>query len=193
MLKPWELEEGGYIKITFTYPLVGAITNNERNFSVIWNEYDMVPEGILFTKNVHPLSVYIGNTEFELILGMSAADRFRNVVGEVTVYYDGGGSLAGENGPVERFYASFNPHDLICKPNQNDAEHIEIVSILAEGELITISYIDNYARGEHLEVSDVTANGILTRIYYSDNSAKPEHLEVVNITAIGDLINIKDL
>lgn len=193
MLKPWELEEGGYIKITFTYPLVGAITNNERNFSVIWNEYDMVPEGTLFTKNVHPLSVYIGNTEFELILGMSAADRFRNVVGEVTVYYDGGGSLAGENGPVERFYASFNPHDLICKPNQNDAEHIEIVNVIADGTLFTIGHMDNYAKGEHLEIEDVNMNGTLIQIFYSEGYSRPEHLDIVGISVAGVLTHIGDL
>ena len=193
MLHPWELEEGGYIKIIFTYPLIGTITNNERNFSVIWNEYDMVPEGTMFTKDVHPSSVYIGNNEFELILGMSAEDRFRNVVGDITIYYDGGGSLRGTNGPVERFRASFNPHDLICKPNQNDAEHAEIINVIADGMLFAIGYIDNYAKGEHLEIEDVNMDGTLIKIFYSEGYSRPEHLDIVGISVTGVLINIGDL
>ena len=73
------------------------------------------------------------------------------------------GNLMGAGGLVADFKMSFLPTDLIAKPHQNDAEHIEISDITAVGNLIRIYYTDA-AETEHIEISSIEAVGVLTHI-----------------------------
>lgn len=76
-----------------------------------------------------------------LIFGSGTTDGFRNAVGPITVIYDGTGFLAGEGGPVEAFEETFTPTDLLAKPNQNDAEHIEL-AMSVTGSLLRVYTTD---------------------------------------------------
>lgn len=102
-----------------------------------------------------------------LTLPQGNQNSIQNAVGDVTVHYDGHGFLRGEGGGVQPFDFTFSPRGLVYKGDQNDAEHIEI--------------------------SDIAADGILTRIYYTDAKSGDEHIEITNITAVGVLTHIDDI
>lgn len=98
-----------------------------------------------------------------IVLNLSPGNvnSFQNAVGNITLSYDGTGELAGEGGPVEAFEETFTPTGLTPKPNQNDAEHLEISATVA-GILTRIYYTDVAANG-HLEIT-ATASGTLTHV-----------------------------
>jgi hypothetical protein len=101
-----------------------------------------------------------------IVLEMQPLERFESAAGDITVAYDGSGTLQGTGGSVSAFEQSFAPTDLIPKPDQNDQEHIAITS--------------------------VTASGTLTKIYYTNTKAE-EHISITGITAVGVLTNINDI
>ena len=96
-----------------------------------------------------------------LIFASGTVGSFRNAAGNITLTYDGAGGLEGEGGPVEAFEETFTPTGLTPKPNQNDAEHLEISATVA-GILTRIYYTDVAANG-HLEIT-ATVSGTLTHV-----------------------------
>ena len=103
--------------------------------------------------------------QYSMIIEMEPLQRFESAAGDITVAYDGGGSLAGEGGPVLAFSKVFTPAGLIPKPHQNDAEHIEISSVAATGTLTKIYYTNTAAQDMgHFEISSITAVGTLTNV-----------------------------
>lgn len=103
--------------------------------------------------------------QYAMILEMQPRQRILNAAGDITVAYDGGGTLIGEGGAVLAFTQSFTPAGLIPKPHQNDAEHIEIRSVAAAGTLTKINYTNTAAQDQgHIEIVGVTATGTLTSV-----------------------------
>lgn len=99
--------------------------------------------------------------KLELSFASGSVNSFRNAYGDITLTYDGAGGLEGEGGAVEAFEETFAPVGLVPKPNQNDAEHIEL-SLTAVGTLTRIYYTDTQER-EHISL-DVSASGVLTHV-----------------------------
>lgn len=110
------------------------------------------------------LALQTAEDTYSIILEMEPLQRFESAAGDITVAYDGLGTLSGNSGAVEAFSATFTPTELAPKPDQNDEEHIEISSITATGTLTEIQYEDAQAGGEHLEIVGITATGVLTHI-----------------------------
>lgn len=160
-MNPWTIGDGAYIRIRFSEPLVGAITGNQAHFTVSWMQYDYVPGGALVEQEYTPLAVHTTDSNDELVLEMPTLHHFYNAVGQITIAYDGAGTLAGDGGAVEAFEFAFTPTDLIPKPNQNDAEHIEL-SAAALGVLTRI-YWRNAQNEEHVSFS-AAASGVLTHV-----------------------------
>lgn len=160
----WVKGDGAKIKLLFTEMLVGDVTGNQSHFTISVPEYTYVSGGVLqnITKSV--LSTYSGDTLKELILEMSPLQRFESAAGDITVTYDGAGTLMGLGGPVEAFSNSFTPQDLIPKPDQNDIEHIEISSIMITPALMLMSYQNVQSSEEHIEISSITTLGTLTHV-----------------------------
>lgn len=96
-----------------------------------------------------------------LLFASGTVGSFRNAAGNITLTYDGAGGLEGEGGPVEDFEETFAPIGLVPKPNQNDAEHIEL-SLTAVGTLTRIYYTNAQER-EHISLA-VSASGVLTHV-----------------------------
>ena len=117
------------------------------------------------TPTVSELHCILQTTEDQhaMILEMEPLQRFESTAGDITVAYDGGGSLVGEGGAVLAFTQNFTPVGLAPKPNQNDVEHIEISSVAAAGTLTKI-YYTNTAEAEHIEITGITATGTLTKV-----------------------------
>ena len=96
-----------------------------------------------------------------LLFASGTVGSFRNTAGNITLTYDGAGGLEGEGGPVEDFAETFIPIGLVPKPNQNDAEHIEL-NLTAVGTLTRI-YHTNAREREHISLA-VSASGVLTHV-----------------------------
>lgn len=157
--------DGAKIKITFSEPLTGTVTGNQAHFTVTSQEYNYVPGGTLGAVTHTVTSTAAGDNAKELVLTVKDTERFESAVGQITVAYDGSGTLVGEGGSVLAFTNTFVPTDLIPKPHQNDAEHIEISSVAAAGTLTKIDYTDTAAQDMgHIEITGITAAGVLTKV-----------------------------
>ena len=103
--------------------------------------------------------------KYAIILEMEPLQRFESAVGQITVAYNGGGTLVGDGGAVLAFTQTFTPTGLVPKPHQNDAEHIEISSVAAAGTLTKIYYTDTATQDQgHIEIAGITATGTLTKV-----------------------------
>ncbi|MEG2383850.1 MAG: hypothetical protein RSB39_09715 [Oscillospiraceae bacterium] len=161
----WTKGDGAKISIRFSEPIISGVVGSEGAFSVVVPEYDYVPGGALRDVAKAVLSVSAGANASMIILEMPPLERFENAAGNITVVYNGAGGLAGYGGSVAAFTQSFAPTELIPKPDQNDAEHIEIKSIAATGTLTKINYTDTASQDMgHIEIVGITATGKLTHI-----------------------------
>lgn len=89
----------------------------------------------------------------------------QRAVGDITVAYDGTGTLMGKGGPVAAFEHSFTPEGLNPKNNPHDPEHI---------------------------AADISVNATLVRIHYTDVPSGAEHLEAA-ISVAANLISVDDI
>ena len=139
---------------------------NEIAFTVTGQEYDMEPEGTLYTQSYDVISVEAyPEDEYAILLSILPLDRFHRVQGDLTVTYDSTlGNLAGYGGPVASFTVPFTPKDLVNKPHPHDPERIELASLAVTGTLIHIYYSDLNEAYEHIEITNISAAGVLTHI-----------------------------
>lgn len=159
----WVKGDGAAIKITFDKSLTGEASGNQSHFTVTAKEYNWVPNGALQSVVKTVLSTAAGSTAKEVILNMAGLTRFESAV-ELTVTYDGLGTLAGSTGNVEAFSQTFVPQELVPKPDQNDAEHIS-VSVAPTGLLTQINYTSTAEQEMgHLAIASITVTGVLTHI-----------------------------
>lgn len=184
----WEKADGGLILITFTQPLIGTIEGNQSHFTVSWYEYNYVPDGVLVSKTGTVLATYQGSSTEQIILEMQSTSLFRNAVGNITVSYDGEGTLFGDHGDVAAFEVSFIPVGLIAKNNPNESEHLEITNATKNAVLSKIEYIDAKL-DEHLEITNATKIANLIEIQYPEGKLD-EHLEITNATKTANLIHV---
>ena len=138
---------------------------NEAAFTVTGSEYDFLPDGTLQTITYDIESVYAHTTEENaIVLETRANDRFCSVVGNLTVAYNADvGNIAGLGGKAESFSTSFAPTDLVAKPHQRNAQHVEISGI-AVTAVYTHVYYTNAKEEERVEISNITATGVRTNI-----------------------------
>lgn len=165
--------------------LTVSVSTDGTNYSAVTNGGQFLPPGsydnatayikielattdATATPTVSDLHFVLRTSEdkYAMVLEMEPQQRFESAAGNITVAYDGAGTLQGAGGPVAAFSRTFAPTELVAKPHQNDAEHISIAS--------------------------VAAAGTLTRIYYRDGAAF-EHISIAGITAVGKLTNVKDI
>lgn len=138
---------------------------NETKFSISFEEYTFVPGGTL-VKTTRPAETIeqVDAYTILLIFNPGNLNSIQRAVGEITIAYDGSGTLTGLGGPVLAFEKTFLPVDLDPKNNPNNEEHIEI---------------------------DVGAVCDLKRVYYSDFGSN-EHIDI-NVVAVGAVIKIDDI
>lgn len=160
----WTKADGAKIKITFSEPLTGTVTGNQAHFTVTSQEYNYVPGGTLGAITHTVTATAAGDTTKELILTVKDTERFESAVGQITVAYDGGGSLVGEGGAVLAFTQSFAPTDLVPKPHQNDAEHI-VLGATSTCMLTKIAYTNTAQQDMgHIKIISAAVTGVLTPV-----------------------------
>ena len=139
----------------------GTVLDN----ATIYIKVEMATTDATVTPTLSNLSISLQSEEdrYSIVLEMQPLQRFESAAGDITVAYDGSGTLQGAGGPVVAFTQSFTPADLIPKPDQNDQEHISINSITANGTLTAIQYVSAKAE-EHISITGITAVGVLTNI-----------------------------
>lgn len=98
-----------------------------------------------------------------LVFDPGTPNSIQRAAGDITVTYDGSGTLVGEGGPVAAFEHTFTPVDLDPKNNPLFDEHIEIANIVSTG-ILTRIYYTNISENEHIDLADISAVGVLTRI-----------------------------
>ena len=140
----------------------GTVLNN----ATIYIKVGMATTDATVTPTLSNLAIRVQSTADlnSIVLEMQPLERFESAAGNITVAYDGTGTLAGVGGPVAAFSRIFTPAGLVFKGDQNDAEHIEISSITAAAALTQINYKSAYNGGEHLEIASITAVGTLTNV-----------------------------
>ena len=133
--------------------------------ATIYVKVEMATTDTATTPTLSNLSISLQSEEdrHSIVLEMQPLQRFESAAGDITVAYDGSGTLQGAGGPVAAFTQSFAPTDLIPKPDQNDQEHIAITSVTANGTLTAIQYVSAKAE-EHISITGITAVGVLTNI-----------------------------
>ena len=138
------------------------------NNATVYIKVELATTDATLTPTVSSLYFALQTAEdtYRIILEMQPLQRILNAAGDITVSYDGAGTLQGAGGPVAAFTRAFAPAELVPKPHQNDTEHISVAA--------------------------VAAAGTLTRIYYRDGAAF-EHISIAGITAVGKLTNVKDI
>lgn len=98
-----------------------------------------------------------------LIFAPGTPNSIQRAAGDITVAYDGSGTLRGLGGPVLAFERTFTPSDLDPKNNPHTSEHLEIVDIVPTGKLTRIRYIDT-SENEHIELVNITVTAALTAV-----------------------------
>lgn len=87
----------------------------------------------------------------------------QNAAKPIIVAYNGS-TVAGNGGFVQAFEIKCPNDGFEYKGGQNDAEHIEIVSVQASGELLRLHYKDCSAGTEHIQIASITATGALAHV-----------------------------
>lgn len=163
-----KLDGGEYAECTNGGALQGITNDMDLTNATLYVKIEIERTTADLQPSVSDLFLHVSDAEDAkcvlLTLPRGNQNSIQNAVGDVTVHYDGHGFLRGEGGGVQPFDAPFTPVGLEYKGDQNDAEHIEISDITAEGTLTRINYTDAKSGDEHIEIANITAVGVLTHI-----------------------------
>lgn len=98
-----------------------------------------------------------------LVFDPGNVNSIQRAAGDITVAYDGSGTLMGQGGSVLAFEKTFTPEGLVPKDNPYVAENIEVGNIQVAAILTRIYYTSAYET-EHISIADVAVVGTLTHI-----------------------------
>ena len=156
-------KDGILIQIVFSQVLVGSLESSDAShFSISFYVPEYAPDGSLVQQTRAPSSVTKEGTD-SIILHFNSGNvnGFQNAVGDITIAYDGAGSIHGIGGYVSAFTYTFTPEDLEMKPNQHMTDSISI-NIGASSTLTAITWRYGFDT-ENISV-DISAVGTLTRV-----------------------------
>lgn len=159
------IAEGRKIAIRFTQPLVGDVTaGNEDKFTVSFDEYSYVPGGTLLrvTRAVASIEAVDSQT---IILNFDpgCTNSIQRAAGDITVAYDGSGTLMGQGGPVLAFEKTFTPVGLDPKNNPHVTDHLGLSGGQITGSLMEVVY-SSYRLDERIEVSAAVVTAQLIHV-----------------------------
>ena len=163
-----KLSNGEYELCEKKAPIPGLSTGLNLSNETLFFKVEMSTEDTLYSPVLTRIRIQIFDRDDVNCIFLTFDPGNRNSIqraaGDITVAYDGSGSIIGEGGPVLAFEHTFTPKELDPKNDPHDAEHIEIADIAAIGDLIQIRYINVDGNREHITLSNISAVGVLTRI-----------------------------
>lgn len=161
------LSEGEYTECEKYGHIPCVIPGDDLSNETLRVKVEMFTGDVFLTPTLTDLIVQIFDTEDDnmvvLLFDSGSTNSIQRAVGDITVVYDGSGTLKGQGGPVMAFERTFTPEGLDPKNNPHATEHIEIADMVSTGTLTRIYHTDA-SGNEHIELSDISAVGVLTRI-----------------------------
>lgn len=164
------LTGGAYIecKKDASIPCIGI--GDDLSNTVLHIKVEMTTDNVILTPTLKDIVVQIFDANDDnviaLVFDSGTPNSIQRAAGDITVAYDGSGTLIGEGGPVIAFEHSFTPTGLDPKNNPHEAEHLAVI--------------------------DIVATGKLTRVRYNDTT-EHEHVELINIVVAAKLVAIDDI
>lgn len=159
---------GGYVECSNDSEIPSLNIGSDLINDSFQVKVELLTNNVNTTPSLNELMIHLKTTGDEnfivLVLPRGNVNSFQNAIGDVTVSYDGSGTLMGLGGPVAAFEKAFTPTDLDYKEDQNDAEHIELISVTAKPNLMKIFYKHFDSKAEHLEIVGVTASATLMNV-----------------------------
>lgn len=162
------LSDGEYVICENGGSIAGISAGDDLSGETLYAKVEMTTEDPTVTPiltGIH-IQVYDETDVYAIVLRFDPGNvnSIQCAVGDITVKYDGSGTLMGIGGPVADFEFKFTPEGLEHKFHPHDPEHIEV---------------------------DVDINATLTRIYHTD-FPNADHIETT-ITPVANLIHIEDI
>ena len=161
-----KVSSGSYGLCTNGSSLFGVKAGTDYSNETLFIKVEMSTNDPLMTPTLSNLLVQLQGLGDDHILVLSFSPgnitSIQNAVGDVSVAYDGSGTLKGLGGPVFAFDETFRPENLDPKNHPHDAEHIE-VNVQAVSNLMRIYYTDS-SETERVNVKNITAVGVLTHV-----------------------------
>lgn len=137
---------------------------NETRFTVSFDEYNYVPGGTSSRKTRAVTSLEVADPQTLILnFGPGCTNSIQRAAGDITVAYDGSGTLMGQGGPVLAFEKTFTPVDLDPKNNPHDVEHVNISSMESAPKLLRVYYLCTN-NDEHIVIDHVVSTCSLTAI-----------------------------
>lgn len=162
-----KIDDEEYVECTNGNPIPSLIAETDYSDSLLYLKAELSTEDSTMTPELQSIHIAIRDTTddnvISLIFNPGNVNSIQNAIGDITVSYDGSGSLSGEGGPVAAFSEAFTPEDLTFKGHQNDVEKIVLSDISLNTELLKIEYTDE-SFTEHMELTSVTLSAVITHI-----------------------------
>lgn len=137
---------------------------NETKFTVSFDEYNYVPGGTSSRETRAVTSLEVADPQTLILnFGPGCTNSIQRAAGDITVAYDGSGTLMGQGGPVLAFEKTFTPVDLDPKNNPHDVEHVNISSVVSVPRLLRVYYL-NSKTDEHIAINHIVSTCSLTAI-----------------------------
>lgn len=157
---------GKYIVAVFDDPISEPIQTDAGHFSVTAPFNVMGTDGRFSPEPVsRAVSSVVMHPSVEnaILIALDSSERLDECLNPVVLAYDGAGSLVGAGGPVEAFEVSFDSNGLDYKGDQLFTEHIELLDMVAVGNLLEIK-THNTPLNEHIGVETIAPVGVLIHI-----------------------------
>lgn len=165
-----KLSNGAYVQCESGGKIECVESNADLSAETLYIKVEMTTSDVFKTPALDSIKFVIydqaDTTRIVLLFPSGTPNSIQRAVGDVTIAYDGSGTLTGQGGPVLAFEQKFTPKNLDPKNNPYKEEHIEL--------------------------SNIQATSNLKRIYHSD-SFEPEHIDITSITGVCALISINDI
>ena len=162
-----KIGDGDFLKAENNGQIPGLVKGTDLSITPLVVRVALSTENPEVTPAFHSLSLWIGDEYDTNVISLHFPEgnqnSVQNAAAPVTVAYNGA-TLAGDGGFVQAFELDCPIDGLEYKGDQNDAEHIDVKSIRAIGELKRVSYIGYSNGAESINLASITATGTLTHV-----------------------------
>jgi hypothetical protein len=161
------LQDGAYVECRRNSAIPCLAVGDDLSDKVLRIKLTMATDDVYLSPTLEDLRIQLFDSSDVnvLVLTFDPGNRnsIQNTVGDITVAYDGTGTLMGEGGPVLAFEHNFVPEGLVPKNNPHNPEHLELVDIPTITRLSRV-YYTNTNNNEHVELYDITVTHSLLHI-----------------------------
>ena len=163
-----KLSDGVYALCENGGSIGGISQGDDLSNETLWIKVEMTTESPNITPELTNVHVTIGDRSDDrcivLCFDSGNTKSIQRAIGDITVAYDGSGTLKGVGGPVLAFEETFTPVGLSSKNHPHIMENVQVLNVQATGILTKIQYFSYYNVTGRIDVTNISANGILTHV-----------------------------